>query len=606
MSVTFRRHPVGPQRRGEGGVTALEVLLSIAVVSLIMVPLSGAFRTGISTTTNVADRIRRTDDRQRIATYWTRDVQSVDLNGVYDRTAHGSTAATCGPQNVSGETLLVSFSWAIPAVTGGPVQTASWVITGSGLATRLERRFCSGGTLVTTDTVASDFMGTRASGLRALHATAAKGWTATPDGSATLTAGNLCSATDCTIVVDPSTADSYQLSVARRLAPLAVPSASTPVVGKLYAVSALSSTAVWAVGENCALVFYTSGVTAKKVASPAGCTADLYGVAAVSTTAAYAVGANGTFLRCYSACDQITAKWVKLTAPGASTSLTIRAVAVSTNTVGAISSDSSSKLIAVGDSNLMIACSANCFATAANDAAAATAGTWTTQSLSLGASTPATANLTSVSIANNTNANSSPYGYITVGGLDSANKGRLLRCGGSCTSAASWVLETQYDSTATSALVGTTFNTVAIAGGSNPYTVISGSNGKIWYSVGLPLITGGRTIKLLDIKDLPAGRYLVAASAQGNTTNMGSSMVDNMGGLSTCEGTFDACNVTNSSFAYRYDPDPTGLSRYTSVTKALGSKKFSFLVGQNGLSMVQSNTGSSWSSPVRTAITIFN
>jgi hypothetical protein len=90
------------------------------------------------------------------------------------------------------------------------------------------------------------------------------------------------------------------------------------VTVNLNAVDAFDATHVWAVGDNCTLLFYNGISWTQDSNVPPGCTANLKGVDLVDASDATAVGSSGTILVCTVAntCNTSTAVWTLLaTAP---------------------------------------------------------------------------------------------------------------------------------------------------------------------------------------------------------------------------------------------------------------------------------------------------
>ena len=123
--------------RDDSGVTLVEMLIVITVVSIITVPLTAAVIITLRTTGAASLRLTQSHDRQLLEVYFPRDVASatstpqVDVNG------------TC-----AGKTSKVVLKWTgVPAVSGVPATTvqqnyeADYVVEGANLV----RYLCQGG-----------------------------------------------------------------------------------------------------------------------------------------------------------------------------------------------------------------------------------------------------------------------------------------------------------------------------------------------------------------------------------------------------------------------------------------------------------------------------
>ena len=201
---SLHRQPTGAHRqrvraalrRQEGGFTLIELVVALAVLAIIIVPLTAAFITTLQQTNAVDQRLSQSADAQRIGSAWTKDVRSVDTNG-YD------TAGTCQDPTGSSpaETLLTSFEWGSDPTSGGNVKKASWVIEGTGPSAQLVRLYCENGNPVDEALIADSFGVAGKEPLEVIHST---------NGPLDR---DVCTSTTCTIVVDG--AFKYQVTVAR-------------------------------------------------------------------------------------------------------------------------------------------------------------------------------------------------------------------------------------------------------------------------------------------------------------------------------------------------------------------------------------------------------
>jgi prepilin-type N-terminal cleavage/methylation domain-containing protein len=121
----------------EGGFSLLEMIVAIAVLSVIMTPLSIAFITMLQRSAAVENQLSRSSDAQRIGAAWTEDVQNVDVGGV---NAGGECPSRSGGSAV--EAHIVTFSWDRSTTTSAPSKSATWSLVGAGGDMELVRRYC--------------------------------------------------------------------------------------------------------------------------------------------------------------------------------------------------------------------------------------------------------------------------------------------------------------------------------------------------------------------------------------------------------------------------------------------------------------------------------
>lgn len=147
MSFSRRR------MQSDKAFTLLEIVISLAVLAIILVPLTMSFMASFQRTTEVGNRISATADAQRIAAAWTKDVQNVDPAGVRQGEA-GCLPDPGGPSEV--EVPLITFEWdtqtstgTITSTSGSPTTSvnvvpkkATWSIVGTGSQMRIMRRYC--------------------------------------------------------------------------------------------------------------------------------------------------------------------------------------------------------------------------------------------------------------------------------------------------------------------------------------------------------------------------------------------------------------------------------------------------------------------------------
>ncbi|MFN8017442.1 MAG: fibronectin type III domain-containing protein [Acidimicrobiales bacterium] len=211
----------------ERGFTLLELLVSLAVLAIIMTPLVAAFIDSIKQTNDVQTKVGASADAQRIASFWTADVQNVDPNG-YTPLGSGSSGecpAPFGSAPTVIEQTLATFEWdtASSAVDydasnnlGVHPKKATWVVEGQGPNAELVRRYCVDDSPVREDFVAGSFWKSGYDAAKLIHGPSGYGqydYCAT-DGKT------------CTIAVSGNY--EYSLTVDRRVQGVAPPTASTP------------------------------------------------------------------------------------------------------------------------------------------------------------------------------------------------------------------------------------------------------------------------------------------------------------------------------------------------------------------------------------------
>lgn len=214
---------------GSGGFTLIEIIVAIAVLAIIIVPLTMAF-IGVFTNTQTArEALDRNNDAQRIAAAWTSDVQSVLPGGV------NPEGAECIPPQVgtAPESSLITFQWTTTVdgettstSTGGSSTTqvtmvATWVAVGTDTNTSLWRRECMNGTLVASQRLAANVGESGQQGIDVFHGPDKTAENPEPHTARSFcpyvmvgTADQLIGKT-CTIVVDGSW--HYDLEVTRRV-----------------------------------------------------------------------------------------------------------------------------------------------------------------------------------------------------------------------------------------------------------------------------------------------------------------------------------------------------------------------------------------------------
>lgn len=149
---------------GERGFTLIEIIVSIAILGVIIVPLSTTMVTSFKLTANVKQNLNASISRDTLASQWASDVASVDAAGV----SSVSTLA-CKPSGLATPNwFIVSFNSSKLTSTGTTrVRRVSYFTTGTGASADVVRTECSdatAGALATdgTSAVVADTIGTKA------------------------------------------------------------------------------------------------------------------------------------------------------------------------------------------------------------------------------------------------------------------------------------------------------------------------------------------------------------------------------------------------------------------------------------------------------------
>lgn len=196
------RTPLYHRVRNDAAFTLLEVVVALALLAILLVPLTASFITAIRETSRVDQRLSQSADAQRIAAAWTKDVHTVASDGY-------NTPGSCvDPTGVSppGEYTLVSFEWDSAVSANTTLKKASWVVEGSGSGATLVRRYCEAGITVDEQLIASSFGVNGMAAYDVIHG---------PDTTDSTTRQQFCDNLKCTIAV--SGAFEYSLTVGRRV-----------------------------------------------------------------------------------------------------------------------------------------------------------------------------------------------------------------------------------------------------------------------------------------------------------------------------------------------------------------------------------------------------
>ncbi len=127
----FMIQRIRTRRESEAGFTLIELIVTVSIVSIIMVALTGMVMMYMKTTVSTAARLTESHDIQLAAAYWQRDVASVGVRStVYDSSVGGShtyplVQSIAAPD--TGSPALANCT--LPA--GTPVITLAWNTYGS-------------------------------------------------------------------------------------------------------------------------------------------------------------------------------------------------------------------------------------------------------------------------------------------------------------------------------------------------------------------------------------------------------------------------------------------------------------------------------------------
>lgn len=125
--------------RQSSGFTLIEVIASVVILGVIMVPLGTAMVVGFRTVFGIQERLANVADVQKLSTYFPQDVQSVDADGVNPATVEDEGICKF---NV-GEASLITFRWDADLGNGGQT-VVRYLARGSGVDSQIVRRVCRG------------------------------------------------------------------------------------------------------------------------------------------------------------------------------------------------------------------------------------------------------------------------------------------------------------------------------------------------------------------------------------------------------------------------------------------------------------------------------
>ncbi|HEX2577893.1 MAG TPA: type II secretion system protein [Aquihabitans sp.] len=136
------KHHLSPtRRRAEHGFTILEVIVSVAVLGVIIVPLSLSLATSFRVTASINDELSASANRDQAASRFSKDVASVDAAGASMSTTAVCKSASYDPSDV----LFVNLNTTTVDSAGAPkTRRATYWITGTGTSVALVRSACEG------------------------------------------------------------------------------------------------------------------------------------------------------------------------------------------------------------------------------------------------------------------------------------------------------------------------------------------------------------------------------------------------------------------------------------------------------------------------------
>ena len=154
--VRGRGTPPRSERAREGGFTLVELLVSIAIMGIIIVPIAASLFLGLRTSDETANRLAGSNDAQLLSSWLPPDVQSAG-NQSGDVVATPTVNTDC-----SGVNNVLRLRWRATEVAGGTSTTyvAAYAITQASTGEyRLVRSYCVGTAAAVPHVVARNLAG---------------------------------------------------------------------------------------------------------------------------------------------------------------------------------------------------------------------------------------------------------------------------------------------------------------------------------------------------------------------------------------------------------------------------------------------------------------
>jgi prepilin-type N-terminal cleavage/methylation domain-containing protein len=152
------------RRRRDDGVTLVELLITIVILTIIIGPLTGALIVYLRNTDDVGRRLSESHDVQISAAYFAQDVQSIGVRDwstapfVLKQSIEQNVAATGGLYKCGTATTpnaIVRFAWDDPQTASGaaPVVRVAYFVKTVGTERQLRRMTCDDSGSVTSELV---------------------------------------------------------------------------------------------------------------------------------------------------------------------------------------------------------------------------------------------------------------------------------------------------------------------------------------------------------------------------------------------------------------------------------------------------------------------